>query len=76
MGGAGVRNAGLWDERGQHVSGTAQFNNPGGRGVFPIGKKKKKLGCTFQSAFIHTQIYGNEQCGLQGGCCAAGLASV
>lgn len=39
MGGADARNAGLWTESDQHVSGTAQFNKPGGRGVFPIGKK-------------------------------------
>lgn len=74
MGGADVRNAGLWNGSDQHASGMAQFNKPGGRGVFATGKKN--LGFTFQSASQHTQIYGNEQCGLQGGFCVAGLASV
>lgn len=40
MGGADVRNAGLWNGSDQHASGMAQFNKPGGRGVFATGKKK------------------------------------
>ena len=72
MGGADVGNAELSNESNQCVSGTVQCNKPRVVRGFPTGEKN--LGCTFQSALLHTQIYGNEQCGLWEGCCVAGLA--